>query len=61
MTVFDADFLILYPEVPSSPASEVQNESTFLTALAQGREPSWLRLAAENPFVKVFRRTPASR
>jgi hypothetical protein len=62
MTRFHANFLILYPQTPSRPAPQVQNESKFLGALAQGRKTAnWLRLAAENPFVKVFRRKAASR
>ncbi|MEX2302396.1 MAG: hypothetical protein WD733_15750 [Bryobacterales bacterium] len=62
MTRFRADFLILYPQAPSRAAPQVQNESKFLGALAQGRKTAkWLLLAAENPFVKVFRRKAASR
>jgi hypothetical protein len=62
MTRFHANFLILYPQTPSRPAPQVQNESEFLGALAEGRKTAeWLLLAAENPFVKVFRRKTDSR
>jgi hypothetical protein len=58
MTGFQADFLILYRGTPSRAAPEVQAESEFLTALAEGRQaPDWLHLAAENPHVKIFRRS----
>jgi hypothetical protein len=56
MTRFDADFLILYAATPSGSVPQVQAESPFLGDLMQDKEsPEWLRLAAENAYVKVFR------
>lgn len=55
MTRFNADYLILYPETPSDPAPEVQNESPFLTALVAGEaRPNWLELVADNGHARVF-------
>ena len=57
MTQFDAEFLILYPGTPSRDAPDVQTESKFLGGLvADEKYADWLDLAAENVYVRVFRR-----
>jgi len=55
MVSYGAYFLILYPSAESGVAA-AQRESAFLAGLLAGRRPPWLRLAAENQDVKVFRR-----
>lgn len=59
MDSYGADYIILYPT--ANPALvPAQRESPFLAGLLLGKVPPWLRLAAENPDVKVFRRVDLS-
>jgi hypothetical protein len=59
MHSYGAQFLILYPHAESWSAV-VQRESPFLAGLLEGRRPGWLRLAAGNQDVKIFRRLATS-
>lgn len=58
MQRYKANYLVLYPGMDTT-VEPVQEESTFLTALIQGRAPQWLQLASRNSQVMVFRRLEA--
>jgi hypothetical protein len=62
MARFHADFLVLYLGTPTHPVPVEQRKSRFLTALTRGEEASdWLRLAARNAHMMVFRRIARAR
>lgn len=52
MQIYDAHFLILYS---GDAADDVLHDSAFLSALAHGSPPSWLKLVARSSGVAVFR------
>lgn len=57
MERYGAEYLITYPGLDPRTDS-VQTESRFLAHLKQDWEPGWLRVAAQNATVKIYRRIP---
>jgi hypothetical protein len=55
MEFYDARFLFLYPGYTSD-SILVQDESEFIKKLLKNEAPPWLKLAADNGLVKVYKR-----